>query len=66
MMHKNLTVERITEAVEESMTGLGFPGFCTSCGKDAEGCDPDMREERCEYCHAHKVYGAEELALMVF
>ncbi len=66
MMHKSLTIERITEAVEESMIGHGFPGFCTSCGKEAEGCEPDMRRGRCEYCHASKVYGAEELALMVF
>ena len=65
-MHKSLTIKRIERAVKRSMAGHGFPGFCISCGKEAEGCEPDMRNGRCGYCHASKVYGAEELALITF
>jgi hypothetical protein len=40
-------------------------GFCLACGADAEGVEPDARNYTCEVCGEDKVYGAQELALMV-
>lgn len=39
-------------------------GFCLACGNEQAGVEPDARRYECEACGAHKVYGAEELALM--
>lgn len=65
-IHKSITAERIMEACNRRDTSLDNPGFCIACGEDAEGCEPDAREYECEHCGKHKVYGAEELAIMVF
>ena len=56
-----ITIDRILEAVEsgEDM------GFCLACGDEAYGVEPDARKYECESCGKHKVYGAEELLLMV-
>jgi hypothetical protein len=64
-MHKSITLDRITQAVESQMFGLENPGFCIACGEDAEGCEPDARGCECESCGKSKVYGAEELMLHV-
>ena len=63
-IHKSITVDRIMAAVEDAMTSLENPGFCTACGQDAYGCEPDAREYVCEFCEAPAVYGAEELMMM--
>ena len=57
----NITIDRILEAVEsgEDM------GFCLACGDEAYGVEPDARKYECESCGKEKVYGAEELLLMV-
>lgn len=39
-------------------------GFCLACGEVNHGVEPDVRKGECEYCHASKVYGPDELALM--
>ncbi len=39
-------------------------GFCTACGEEAYGVEPDARKYTCESCGAAKVYGAEELLMM--
>jgi len=59
-MHKSITTDRIIEATEmdENM------GFCTACGADAFGVEPDARGYECEECGERKVFGAEELLLM--
>ena len=56
-----ITIDRILEAVEsgEDM------GFCLACGDEACGVEPDARKYECESCGKDKVYGAEELLLMV-
>ena len=64
-MHHSLTVERLLEAAESEMFGCENPGFCTACGEDADGCEPDARNYRCECCGERKVFGAAELLLMV-
>lgn len=64
-IHSSLTAERILEACERHMTTLDNPGFCTACGTEAEGVEPDARQYRCDECGDHAVYGADELALMM-
>lgn len=39
-------------------------GFCLACGTEQDGVEPDARKYKCDACGAHKVYGAEEIALM--
>ena len=39
-------------------------GFCLACGAEHDCVEPDARKYHCTDCGAHKVYGAEELALM--
>jgi Zn finger protein HypA/HybF involved in hydrogenase expression len=55
---KVFTLEQIQAASED------MNGFCTRCGHEQGGCEPDAREYTCEACGEAKVYGAEELALM--
>jgi hypothetical protein len=62
-IHPSITLDRVTEAVEEAQTSLDNPGFCIACGADAEGCEPDMRGGECEGCGKPAVYGAEELLI---
>lgn len=64
-IHTSVTVDRVTEAVEAQFTSLDNPGFCTSCGADADGCEPDARNYKCESCGQRAVYGAEELLMMI-
>lgn len=62
---KGLTVKKIMAAAEGRLTRLEDPGFCIGCGAQHEGVEPDARRYTCERCGEAKVYGAEELALMV-
>jgi hypothetical protein len=64
-LHPSLTPDRIMEACERGMTTLDNPGFCIACGEEAEGCEPDARQCRCESCGERKVYGAEWLMMSV-
>lgn len=56
-----LSIDRIMEAAEngEDM------GFCLACGAENDGVEPDARKYECDECGAEKVYGAEELLMMV-
>ena len=56
-------VDDILEAIEDSYTSLSSPGFCTACGAEAFGVEPDARGHKCDECNARAVYGAEELVL---
>lgn len=62
-IHPAVTVDRVTEAVERGQSILDNPGFCTLCGADADGVEPDARKYECEACGEPGVYGAEELLL---
>ena len=64
-INKRITLNRVTSAVARAMTTADNPGFCTACGADADGCEPDARKCRCEICGACAVYGAEELAMVM-
>lgn len=59
--HKSLTKDRVEDAVKRRLQSLDNPGFCTSCGAEADQCEPDAREYECEECGENTVYGAEEL-----
>jgi len=59
-----LNADEILDAVQESQTGLGNPGFCLACGEQVEGFEPDARKCECECCGKMEVYGAEELMMM--
>jgi hypothetical protein len=63
--HKSLTLGRVTRAVKAQMSDLSNPGFCASCGSEADGCEPDARNYKCESCGRMEVFGAEELLNML-
>jgi hypothetical protein len=58
---RDLTTDRIFEAVESDE----HMGFCLACGAEAYGVEPDARGYRCEECGEPRVFGAEEILLMV-
>jgi len=62
---ESLTVDEIVSAAERQMFDLDDPGFCLACGAENGGCEPDARCYPCEVCGERKVYGAQELLLMV-
>ncbi len=64
-IHESITAERVAEACERHITTLDNPGFCVSCGEEAEGCEPDARQYACDSCGKNAVYGADELLLMI-
>lgn len=60
-MHASITAKRVMAAVKRD----DYTGFCLACGKTRKGCEPDARNYPCPHCKEEKVYGAEELLLMV-
>lgn len=60
-----LTRKRLIDALERRHTSLDDPGFCLACGLEHNGIEPDARKYKCEECGERRVYGAEELALMM-
>ncbi len=64
-IHKSITSDRIINAVQLYNSSLENPGFCSACGADAQGCEPDARGYECELCGEPKVYGAEELLMHI-
>ena len=57
-----IDLDEVTEAVEEDDNS----GFCTACGGQVYGVEPDAQGYDCEACGAHgTVYGAEELLFMM-
>lgn len=63
-VHSSITQDRVMDAVQRHMTTLDNPGFCTACGAEADGVEPDARKYECEACGEHRVYGADELLMM--
>ncbi len=56
-----ITFDQLIEAVESG----DYIGFCIACGAEHYGVEPDARRYECEECELPKVYGAEELMLML-
>ena len=55
-----IDMDQIMEAVEMD----DYRGFCTACGEEAFGVEPDARGYVCDSCDEAAVYGAEELLIM--
>jgi hypothetical protein len=62
---KGLTIDTILAAVESSTFGMENLGFCLACGEQADGCEPDARNYECGACGERKVFGAEEILIMI-
>jgi predicted heme/steroid binding protein len=58
---KILTLDDVLQALEED----AYLGFCLACGAQHDGIEPDARRYVCEECGAHRVYGAEEILLVM-
>ena len=63
-LHPDITPAAITAAVERHRSSLDDPGFCTACGAEVDGVEPDAERYECESCGEHQVYGAEQLLFM--
>ena len=59
-LHRTITPDRIIEAVEAD----DCLGFCTACGEEAFGVEPDAERYECECCGESAVFGAEQLLFM--
>jgi hypothetical protein len=64
-IHSSLSFDRVFSAAQDSMFGMGTTGFCLACGSDQEGCEPDMKNGKCEACEERKIMGAEDLLIML-
>jgi hypothetical protein len=60
-MAGNVSVEQVMAAVEADRN----LGFCLGCGAEAYNVEPDARRYKCESCGQSRVYGAEELLMMM-
>lgn len=65
-MHKTLTLDVLQEAATRRLTSLDNPGFCTACGHEHEGIEPDAEGYECEACGEEAVCGAEELLMQAY
>jgi len=54
-----ISIDQIMEAVEADDN----IGFCTACGAEHYGIEPDARKYTCEECGENSVYGAQELLM---
>lgn len=54
-------MQRVIEMCERDE----YEGICLACGEDAFDVEPDARRYECESCGKEKVYGCQELLLMV-
>jgi hypothetical protein len=64
-IHKKVSLDRVMDAVERQRFGLDNPGFCLACGEESDCCEPDAMNYRCESCGKRKVFGAEEILMMM-
>ena len=59
---KTEILDKVLEALE---SGSDTSGFCLACGAETDGVEPDARKYKCDSCGQLKVYGAEEIVLML-
>lgn len=64
-IHPSVTIDRVKAVLQDSLEDLEYPGFCLACGVSVSGVEPDARDYKCESCESHRVYGAEEVAMMM-
>lgn len=60
-IHPSINEDMLLEAAQAD----DCMGFCTACGAEAFGVEPDARRYRCESCGERAVYGAEELMMII-
>jgi hypothetical protein len=63
--HPSISWDRVAAACMRQLRSLDDPGFCLSCGNEAQGCEPDTRNRLCEMCGERHVFGAAELVLIL-
>lgn len=64
VIHPSLTEERVMEAAEKTLMDLENIGFCTKCGDEVDGVEPDATGYYCSTCETPgTVVGAEHLLL---
>lgn len=56
-----LTIEAILGAAAADEN----TGFCLACGEEAYNVEPDARSYECAACGAWRVFGAEEIVIML-
>jgi hypothetical protein len=61
MTKTQITIDQIMQACEAD----DCRGFCTACGAEAYGVEPDARGYVCECCGKRAVFGAEELLFRI-
>jgi len=61
MAKPRITFEQLEAAIESDE----YLGFCLACGAEHTGIEPDARRYLCEECGERRVYGAEEIMLMI-
>lgn len=57
--------ELLNIAMELASAGEDTTGVCMNCGGTQDGVEPDARAYCCECCGQNKVYGAEEVIIML-
>jgi len=60
----NIQYKPSFKQLERIIASDNATGFCLACGAENDEVEPDACKYSCESCHAHKVYGAEQLVLM--
>jgi len=60
-LHPSITLERIEALVRADQQ----QGLCLQCGAEVDNVEPDARRYPCPVCEARRVYGAEQLLLML-
>ena len=63
-IHPSITRARVIQAAERYNVMADMPGFCTACGADTDGCEPNDERLVCETCGETAVYAAP-LLLMI-
>lgn len=58
---QNVNFDEVMEAVQADQ----MVGFCLACGAERDCTEPDARGYECPVCGERKVYGAEEIMLMM-
>jgi hypothetical protein len=64
LVHESITMARCLAACELASFRLDNPGFCLSCGDDADGVEPDAEGHICEGCGESAVMGAENALIL--
>jgi len=58
---KAITIQRVIDMCERDE----YEGICLACGEDAFDVEPDARKYECDSCGKEKVYGCQELIMML-